>query len=70
MRKYSVTLPLLLFAEKNGLLFLETSALESTNVETAFQNVLGGNLLLYIYSTNPIIDLFVFSSLANLVFLV
>uniref|UniRef100_A0A4W5LT74 Ras-related protein Rab-25 n=1 Tax=Hucho hucho TaxID=62062 RepID=A0A4W5LT74_9TELE len=29
------------FAEKNGLLFLETSALESTNVETAFQNVLG-----------------------------
>ncbi|KAJ7985576.1 hypothetical protein DPEC_G00353510 [Dallia pectoralis] len=29
------------FAEKNGILFLETSALESTNVETAFHNVLG-----------------------------
>ncbi|XP_019130744.1 ras-related protein Rab-25b [Larimichthys crocea] len=28
------------FAEKNGLLFLETSALESTNVEAAFNNVL------------------------------
>ncbi|KAL7840147.1 hypothetical protein AOLI_G00254700 [Acnodon oligacanthus] len=28
------------FAEKNGLLFTETSALESTNVETAFNNVL------------------------------
>ncbi|XP_069041543.1 ras-related protein Rab-25b [Lepisosteus oculatus] len=28
------------FAEKRGLLFMETSALESTNVETAFNNVL------------------------------
>ncbi|XP_071763226.1 ras-related protein Rab-25b [Centroberyx gerrardi] len=28
------------FAEKKGLLFLETSALESTNVEAAFNNVL------------------------------
>ncbi|KAG5271706.1 hypothetical protein AALO_G00183080 [Alosa alosa] len=28
------------FAEKNGLLFMETSALESTNVEVAFNNVL------------------------------
>ncbi|KAM6936492.1 ras-related protein Rab-25b [Lycodopsis pacificus] len=28
------------YAEKNGLLFLETSALESTNVEAAFNNVL------------------------------
>ncbi|KAM6967338.1 ras-related protein Rab-25b [Aplochiton taeniatus] len=28
------------FAEKRGLLFLETSALESTNVEVAFHNVL------------------------------
>lgn len=28
------------FAEKNGLLFLETSALESTNVEAAFNSVL------------------------------
>ncbi|XP_040020467.1 ras-related protein Rab-25b [Gasterosteus aculeatus] len=28
------------FAEKNGLLFLETSALESTNVEAAFNDVL------------------------------
>ncbi|CAB0034870.1 unnamed protein product [Trichogramma brassicae] len=28
------------FAEKNGLSFIETSALDSTNVETAFQNIL------------------------------
>ena len=28
------------FAEKEGLFFLETSALEATNVETAFQSVL------------------------------
>lgn len=30
------------FAEKNGLSFIETSALDSTNVETAFQNILTG----------------------------
>ncbi|KAB7504954.1 Ras-related protein Rab-11B [Armadillidium nasatum] len=28
------------FAEKNGLSFIETSALDSTNVETAFHNIL------------------------------
>ena len=31
-------------AEENGLLFMETSALESTNVEVAFNNVLAGKL--------------------------
>lgn len=31
-----------LFAERNGLSFIETSALDSTNVETAFQNILTG----------------------------
>ncbi len=31
--------------EKNGLLFLETSALESTNVEAAFNNVLTGEFI-------------------------
>lgn len=31
-----------MFAEKNGLSFLETSALDSTNVETAFQTILTG----------------------------
>lgn len=41
------------FAERNGLSFIETSALDSTNVETAFQNILTGNkasptILLYI----------------------
>ena len=30
------------FAEKNGLSFIETSALDSTNVEAAFQNILTG----------------------------
>lgn len=33
------------FAERNGLSFIETSALDSTNVETAFQNILTGNRL-------------------------
>ena len=32
------------FAEKNNLSFIETSALDSTNVETAFHNILTGNL--------------------------
>lgn len=34
------------FAERNGLSFIETSALDSTNVETAFQNILTGNRFL------------------------
>lgn len=33
---------LTLDTEQNGLLFMETSALESTNVEMAFNNVLSG----------------------------
>uniref|UniRef100_A0A8B9Q9I5 Ras-related protein Rab-25 n=1 Tax=Apteryx owenii TaxID=8824 RepID=A0A8B9Q9I5_APTOW len=32
------------FAEKNGLSFIETSALDSTNVEAAFQTILTGSL--------------------------
>ncbi|KAG8253901.1 Ras- protein Rab-11A [Homalodisca vitripennis] len=31
------------FAERNGLSFIETSALDSTNVETAFHNILTGD---------------------------
>lgn len=38
------------FAEKNGLSFIETSALDSTNVEAAFQNILTGMLLLFQHS--------------------
>ena len=34
------------FAEKNTLSFIETSAPDSTNVETAFHNILTGNILL------------------------
>lgn len=30
------------FAERNGLSFIETSALDSTNVDMAFQNILSG----------------------------
>lgn len=33
------------FAEKNELSFIETSALDSTNVETAFQNILTGRIV-------------------------
>lgn len=31
-----------IISEKNNLSFIETSALDSTNVETAFQNILTG----------------------------
>ena len=34
------------FAEKNTLSFIETSALDSTNVETAFHNILTGTEIL------------------------
>lgn len=34
------------FAEKNGLSFIETSALDSTNVDLAFQNILTGSTVL------------------------
>lgn len=39
------------FAEKHGLSFLETSALDSSNVELAFQTILTGdyNIYLFIY---------------------
>lgn len=39
------------FAEANNLSFIETSALDSTNVETAFENILTGmnNFLFNIY---------------------
>lgn len=33
------------FAERNNLSFIETSALDSTNVETAFQQILTGKLM-------------------------
>lgn len=33
---------ILSFLEKNSLSFIETSALDSTNVEQAFQNILTG----------------------------
>lgn len=36
----------LVSTEKNGLSFLETSALDSTNVETAFQTILTGECAL------------------------
>lgn len=34
--------------EKKGLFFLETSALDSTNVEAAFTTVLAGNIYIYL----------------------
>lgn len=38
------------FAEKNRLSFIETSALDSSNVEQAFQNILTGEVLLHLLS--------------------
>lgn len=40
-------------AEKNGLSFLETSALDSTNVETAFQTILTGASCVQLYTPVP-----------------
>lgn len=37
------------FAEKNNLSFIETSALDSTNVETAFHNILTGRVTGAVY---------------------
>jgi Ras-related protein Rab-11A len=34
----------LFFQAENNLSFIETSALDATNVELSFQNILGGNL--------------------------
>lgn len=34
------------FAERNGLSFIETSALDSTNVDSAFQNILTGKAVI------------------------
>ena len=39
---------LTLSTEKNGLSFIETSALDSTNVEVAFQNILTGLLFCWL----------------------
>ena len=36
-------------SEKNNLSFIETSALDSTNVETAFQNILTGFKMRLVY---------------------
>ncbi len=40
--------------EAKGLLFMETSALESTNVESAFLEVLTGEFAFYFKSLNNI----------------
>ena len=40
------------FAEKHSLSFIETSALDCTNVETAFHNILTGKLLKVFVSNN------------------
>nr|DBA13979.1 TPA: hypothetical protein GDO54_005001 [Pyxicephalus adspersus] len=38
-----------MYADTNGLLFIETSALDSTNVELAFETILRGGILLTIH---------------------
>jgi ABC-type uncharacterized transport system substrate-binding protein len=40
------------FAEKHGLSFIETSALESTNVEEAFQQILTGKVFVIFFQEN------------------
>lgn len=39
------------FSEENGLSFIETSALDASNVEGAFQTILAGEIHLYIKKT-------------------
>jgi len=41
------------FSEKNNLLFIETSALDSSNVELAFQNILTE---IYHHSSRPLVN--------------
>jgi GTPase SAR1 family protein len=48
------------FAERNTLSFIETSALDSTNVETAFQNILTGIIhseTVHYFNRNEIISI-------------
>ena len=48
------------FAEKNNLSFIETSALDSTNVETAFHNILTGkknSIIIYTVTKNFFINI-------------
>lgn len=52
------------FAERNGLSFIETSALDSTNVETAFQNILTGLLIFFLFLDFLIIWFF-FRNISN-----
>lgn len=50
------------FAERNGLSFIETSALDSTNVETAFHNILTGKLI-NLFSLSALCTLRLYSNL-------
>ena len=43
------------FLEKNSLSFIETSALDSTNVEQAFQNILTGKFFILFFRESPIL---------------
>ena len=45
------------FAEKNNLSFIETSALDSTNVETAFHNILTGDIT-WSFHSSPLLSVF------------
>ena len=44
------------FAETNNLSFIETSALDSTNVETAFHNILTGKKRDVVPSKNQVLN--------------
>ena len=46
------------FAEKNSLSFIETSALDSTNVETAFHNILTGDFVEFKHLIDSSMSLF------------
>lgn len=53
------------FAEHHSLSFIETSALDSTNVETAFHNILTGKSFLFdnrIYRSDPFTDDWIWKS--------
>lgn len=54
-----------IFLEKNGLLYMETSALGSVNVEAAFNTVLAGKATVYSEHIRPYLHVLYMCSLPS-----